>query len=216
MKSIAILATTLAIASISVVSADSTSANLMKYVAQLSTDTTLQLQFIQGLQADPTDTTHQCTQSYNLFSETLSSLSGLLTEASTKIKANPQNLMDYGKYFKQAKGYISQYILFFNVYTNCNLEHIIISLGKMVQTISGASNGVVNLAFRYFQDDYTDFNAACDAYSPSQTSVIMNPGANQYTVYCGTELAKIFKKFLTYQVPQYQINEYNQPKTSNT
>jgi len=85
------------------------------------------------------------------------------------------------------------------------MDNIVISLGKMVQTISGASNGLTNLAFRYFQDDYTDFNTACDAYNLAGgvTSATVGSGADQYTVYCGRELAAIYKKFLTYQVPQY-------------
>ena len=94
------------------------------------------------------------------------------------------------------------------------MDDIVISIGKMVQTISGASNGLTNLAFRYFSDDYSDFNAACDAFDASPSGTVRTDSAgDSYTVYCGTELAQIFKRFLTYQVPQYQINEYSQPKT---
>ena len=85
------------------------------------------------------------------------------------------------------------------------MDDILIALGKMSQSFSGASNGLVNLAFRYFSDDYADFNAACDAYTGGNTSSK-----------CGTELAKIVKKFLNYQVPEYQKDEYTAPKTEST
>lgn len=70
------------------------------------------------------------------------------------------------------------------------MDNMVISVGKMVQTISGASNGLTNLAFRYFSDNYDDFNAACNGYdaNPSAGVTITSVTPN-YVVYCGTELA---------------------------
>ena len=96
------------------------------------------------------------------------------------------------------------------------MDDILIALGKMSQSFSGASNGVVNLAFRYFSDDYADFNAACDGYTSGATSTSRTVDGVTYSVYCGTELAKIVKKFLNYQVPEYQKDEYTAPKTESS
>jgi hypothetical protein len=46
----------------------------------------------------------------------LNSLKDLLSTASTKILADPQNMFDNGKYAKYAKGAISQGILGFQIY----------------------------------------------------------------------------------------------------
>ena len=93
------------------------------------------------------------------------------------------------------------------------MDDILIALGKMSQSFSGASNGMVNLAFRYFSDDYADFNAACDAYTAGSAAPTTTIDGVNYPIYCGTELAKIVKKFLNYQVPEYQKDEYTAPKT---
>lgn len=88
-----------------------------------------------------------------------------------------------------------------------------IAVGKMVQSFSGAANGMVNLAFRYFQDDYTALVAACDAFSDGTASVTITEDGVSTTYYCGTEIAKAIKKFLNYEVAESQKGEYEQPKT---
>ena len=76
----------------------------------------IQGQFIMGLQADETDDTHKCYKSYLLYTETYALLPKFKDMQFTKIDENSQALLNYGGYLKQAKAYISQYILGFNVY----------------------------------------------------------------------------------------------------
>ncbi len=69
------------------------------------------------------------------------------------------------------------------------------SIGKIVSSFSGFANGGVNLAFRTFADDYTDFNAA-------YANKGVDAAANKLL---GKELGKWFKKFLQVAFPDSQI-----------
>lgn len=44
---------------------------------------------------------------------------------------------------------------------------MVISVGTMMQSFSGAADKLTNLIFRVFTDDYTAFNSACDGYAAS-------------------------------------------------
>lgn len=85
------------------------------------------------------------------------------------------------------------------------MDSIQIALGKMLQTPSGATNGGVNLAFRYFGDNYDPLNNACDVYdtNPNGVTVTDTASGTTYTATCGGELVKVYKKFLTVQVPSF-------------
>ena len=80
------------------------------------TDSVIQGQFILGLQADERDDTHKCYKSYILYKDTYGLLPTFKEMQFSKIDDNSQALLNYGGYLKQAKAYISQYILGFNVY----------------------------------------------------------------------------------------------------
>jgi hypothetical protein len=95
---------------------------------------------------------------------------------------------------------------------------MVIQVGKTLQTISGASNTLTNLAFRFLFDDYSAFIAACSGYDATTAS--STPALNKYViyngqkVYCGVEMASIVKKLLTTSVTSSSLSQYNTPKVA--
>jgi hypothetical protein len=84
----------------------------------------------------------------------------------------------------------------------------------MVQSISGGLNGGVSAAFRVWSDDYGALTTACSGYN-SNVATDDNTMYGGEEVYCGVELAKVLKKFLTYSVQAANYKEFSTPSTSS-
>lgn len=93
-----------------------------------------------------------------------------------------------------SKIYISYHDLYFS-FRSCNLDDVVFSVGKIVSSLSGLSNAAVNLIFRAFSDDYTDFNTAYAAKGNDASS----------DEELGRQFGIFIKKFLSVQIPETGI-----------
>jgi len=157
--------------------------------------------FILGLQANPSDTTHQCATSF----QTLMSMQDALPTFVAQYDATIQNgYYNYGSYIKLAKRYYEIYqSQVYQIFDYCNIEDALISVGKTVSTFSGAFNGVVNGLFRIFSDSILkgEMSSAIAAYeSASSTTTDANN--------LGIVLGQFFQKLFEMQVPSYQYNDF--------
>ncbi|CDW85456.1 UNKNOWN [Stylonychia lemnae] len=169
---------------------------LLKTFAPLVTsDKVLQEQFILGMQADPTQTTSECYASYLLWRQSADKISTAKASIEAKTENNNNNILNL-----------------------CDYQNIIVQIGSFTQKLSGLSSQLVNCGFRALSDDYKDFNAACNNYEGINKSLgtdMTDSSGATYKVYCGTELAKVFKKFINTQTPVYSNNEYKKVQTQN-
>lgn len=83
--------------------------------------------------------------------------------------------------------------------SNCRLDDVFISTGKMVSSFSGLFNGLVNGAFRILVDetDQNELKAALAAIGDTQGDIDL-----------GVAFGTIFKKFFQIEVPSYQYKDF--------
>ena len=92
---------------------------------------------------------------------------------------------------------------YFKLFSYCNIEDALISVGKMVSTFSGAFNGVANGAFRVFSDSIlkSELSNAIATYESAMSS--QTDAQN-----LGVVFGQFFQKLFEMEVPSYQYNDF--------
>ena len=94
------------------------------------------------------------------------------------------------------------------MYDDCGFEHILVTLGKRVNSLSGFFDMCVNLFFRYFQitEDLAWQQSIIDAIDQANLS-----GAEEDWEKVGYPVGAMFAEFMNFEIPSFELQygEYN-------
>jgi hypothetical protein len=152
-----------------------------------------------GFQQDITNTEHQCYVSFDNFAANITVVGDFFTECYDQVTyASDSSWTDFtgfGVCIQPIKRIAEVGVVFFNFYSYCFVDDVVISVGRTVNSFSGGFNTLINFGFRLFSDADVQDNIV---------SYAQDGDAKNYGIYLGYFL----KKLLNVQVPDYQYTDY--------
>lgn len=162
-----------------------------------------------GLQQDSTDTSHECYISFVSWATKLSAIP--TTVVNYAANPPPNSVMSQvtsdpwkqpGSYFVVAKLVSESGSMFFSFYDYCYIDDMLISVGRTINSISGAFNTLITAVTYFFNNyDYTDSTTSFYSLNDYATS----DSATDFGIVMGVIVTEIFN----IQVPSVQYNDFS-------
>ena len=155
--------------------------------------------FVLGAQDDNTDTSTMCYTSYNALYNLVNTADiEFLTYAISAVNKG-ETPTDLGFLTSNFEALTEFSLVFFNVYSFCYIELLLIQIGKITASNSGAGNFLLTVGVSLYEYFYNG--------SGNVTELDKALQGNDYGV-IGKLLAAVVKELLDWQVPTYQVNTF--------
>jgi hypothetical protein len=184
-------------------------ANIKSYIASNYDTVEFWEGVVLGLQQDPTDTTHECYTSFGSWATQIAAIPTSIenyaanpppNSVMTTVASGPWYMP--GSYFILGKLLSESGTVFFTFYDNCYIDDMLISLGRTINSISGAFNTAIT-AVTYFFNNYDTTDSSTSFYELDAYATADSPTD------FGTVLGVIVTEIFNIQVPSVQYGDFS-------